>query len=396
MARIFDVVEYIDQTGNEMVHRIPDYGSGDFRLGSQVIVRENQEAVFFRDGKALDTFGPGRHTITTMNIPMITKLISMPFSGDTPFKAEVYYVSKIAFTNLKWGTKQPIVFRDTELKMIRLRAFGKFALRINNSQLFVNKLVGTQGIYTTEGIENYMKSIIVGRLNDFLGETLKSIFDLPQYYDEIGAGTKSRVKTDFEKYGLELLDFFIEAITPPEEVQKMIDERAGMAAIGDMDSYMKFKSAKAIEKAAEQEGGAAGAGVGMGAGLGMGIGMAGMVTQGMMNQQQGGGGGGTQSGTPAGGPNQPTAPVTVTVIPCPKCNASIPANSKFCPSCGAEVVIPKNTIKCPSCQADIPAESKFCPECGNKIVSENIKCPNCGKVSPSGTKFCPDCGTKLE
>ncbi|MDD3626509.1 MAG: SPFH domain-containing protein [bacterium] len=392
MARIFGVIEFIDQTGNEMVRRIPEYGSGDFRLGSQVIVRENQEAVFFRDGQALDTFGPGRHTITTMNIPLLTKLISLPFGGETPFKAELYFVNKKAFPNLKWGTKQPIVFRDTELKMIRLRAFGIFSIRIQNSQLFINKIVGTQGIYTSEPIENFLKNIIVGRLNDFLGETLKSIFDLPQYYDEIGAGLKSRVKTDLEKYGVELLDFIVEAITPPEEVQKMMDERSGMAAIGDLDSYMKFKSAKAIEKAAEQEGGIAGAGVGMGAGLGMGITMAGMMGGAMGQPQQGGGaGGGTGQGS-----SQPVAPVTVTVIPCPKCNSSIPANSKFCPTCGSKIEIPTATMKCPSCAKDIPQDSKFCPECGSKIQAENIKCPNCGKVSPAGTKFCPDCGTKLE
>ncbi len=386
MARIFDVIEYLDQTGNVMVHRIPEYGSGDFRLGSQLRVRESQEAVFFRDGQALDTFGPGRHTIGTMNIPILTKLISLPFGGETPFKAEVYYVNKKAFTNLKWGTKQPIVFRDTELKMIRLRAFGIFSLRISNAQVFVNKMVGTQGKYTSDAVEDFMKNIIVGRLNDFLGETLKSIFDLPMYYDEIGSGAKSRVKIDFEKYGLELLDFIIDSITPPEEVQKMMDERSGMAAIGDLDAYMKFKTAKAIEKASEQEGGMAGAGIGMGAGMGMGIGMAGMVTQSMVMP----GGGGQPGGT------APSAPVTVSVIPCPKCNSTIPANSRFCPSCGTEIVIPKATMKCPGCSKDIPQESKFCPECGNKIQSENIKCPKCNQTSPSGTKFCPGCGTKLE
>ncbi|MCK4667178.1 SPFH domain-containing protein [Candidatus Dependentiae bacterium] len=386
MARIFDVIEYLDQTGNVMVHRVPEYGSGDFRLGSQLIVRESQEAVFFRDGQALDTFGPGRHTIGTMNIPILTKLISLPFGGETPFKAEVYYVNKKAFTNLKWGTKQPIVFRDTELKMIRLRAFGIFSLRISNSQVFVNKMVGTQGKYTSDAVEDFMKNIIVGRLNDFLGETLKSIFDLPMYYDEIGSGAKSRVKIDFEKYGLELLDFIIDSITPPEEVQKMMDERSGMAAIGDLDAYMKFKTAKAIEKASEQEGGMAGAGIGMGAGMGMGIGMAGMVTQSMVMP----GGGGQPGGT------APSAPVTVSVIPCPKCNSSIPANSKFCPSCGTEIVIPTATMKCPGCGKDIPQESKFCPECGIKIQAENIKCPKCSHTSPAGTKFCPSCGTKLE
>jgi len=145
MARIFDIVEFFDETGRQMVHRVPEHGSGDFRLGSQVIVRESQEAVFFRDGKAMDTFGPGRHTISTANIPLLTRLIGIPFSGETPFKAEVYFVNLREFLEQKWGTPEAITLRDSELGMVRLRAFGTYSMQINDSQLFVNKIVGTQG-----------------------------------------------------------------------------------------------------------------------------------------------------------------------------------------------------------------------------------------------------------
>src|SRR2546423_10597064 len=152
--------------------------------------------------------------------------------------------------------------------MVRLRAFGKYSMRIADPQLFVGSVVGTRGIVSSEAIGSFLRDIVVARLNDLLGENLKTIFDLPAYYDELAAGLKSRVAEDFSKQGLELVDFIISAITPPEEVQKMIDERSSMGAIGDMSAYMQFKAAQAIQDAAKQEGGAAGEGMGFGLRMG--------------------------------------------------------------------------------------------------------------------------------
>src|SRR3954453_17256275 len=158
---ILDVIEFLDPTGRQIIQRVPEGGSGEFRLGSQLIVRESQVAVFFRDGKALDVFGPGRHTLSTQNIPLLANLISIPFGGTSPFRAEVVFVSLRDFIDQKWGTSEPVVFRDSELGMVRLRAFGTYAMSIADPQQFVNKIVGTQGLYTTDQIGDYLRGIIV-------------------------------------------------------------------------------------------------------------------------------------------------------------------------------------------------------------------------------------------
>jgi excisionase family DNA binding protein len=282
MARIIDVIEVPNQQQDEMVRRLPEYGSGDFRFGSQVIVREYQAGVFFRDGKAYDTFGPGRHTITTANAPLLTNLIGKVTSGRTVFTAEVYFVNMREFLDEKWGTAEPIPLRDSDLGLVRLRAFGTYSLQINDPALFVNKIVGGQGIYQTAQVTRFLRGIIVAKLTDLLGELGKGLFDLPALYDEIGAGAKAKVQDDFANLGVQLKTLYVNSISPTEETAKAIDERASMGAIGDMNAYLQFQTARGIRDAAQAggEGGSvAGAGVGLGAGLGMGTAMAQMVSQ---------------------------------------------------------------------------------------------------------------------
>ncbi|NIN68785.1 MAG: zinc-ribbon domain-containing protein [Anaerolineae bacterium] len=349
MARVFDVIEYFDATGREMVHRIPEQGSGDFRIGSQVIVRESQQAVFFRDGKALDVFGPGRHTISTANIPLLVDLIGKAFSGETPFKAEVYFANMREYVDQKWGTPEAVALRDTDLGMVRVRAFGTYSMQIKDAQLFVNKIVGTQGLYYTNDIENFLRSIIISNLTDVLGEASKSIFDLPRLYEEIGAGTKAKAQDDFNTVGIDLKILFVSNISPTEETAKAIDERAAMGAIGDMQKYLQFKTARAVEEAAMATGEGAGTFAQMGAGMGAGVGMGAMMA-GIMGQAM-------QGGAAAAG-------ATAATRTCPSCGNPISATAKFCNHCGAKI---GEAMICANCKADIPAGSKFCPNCGNPV-----------------------------
>jgi len=286
MARIFDIVQFVDEAGTEMVHRIPERGSGDFRIGSQVIVRDSQAAVFFRDGRALDVFGPGPHTITTANIPYLVDLVGKAFSGETPFKAEVYFVSLREFTDLKWGTPTPITISDPVLRMARVQARGSYGMQIVDPQLFVNKIVGTQGIYRTPDIQGFLRSMILTKLTDLVGEMGRSVIELAGMAEELTMGVRAKTADEFAARGLNLTSVYVEYLGPTEDTAKAIDEAASMGALGDMSAYMQFQAARAMRDAAQQPGGEAGTGVGLGAGIGMGATMAQMLTQSMQQPAQ--------------------------------------------------------------------------------------------------------------
>ena len=359
---LLEIIEHHDPTGEEIVYRFPPQGSTDVKLGAQLVVQEAQEAVLFRDGKALDVFGPGRHTLSTQNIPMLGKIIGAPFGGESPFRVSVVFVNKRTFLDQKWGTREPVVFRDSELGMVRLRAFGNYAYRIADSQLFVNTVVGSQGLFDTDRLQDFYRDVIVSRLNDLLGETLKTIFDLARYYDELGTAAKARLAEDFAKYGVDLTDFYINSITPPDEVQEKIDERSAMGAVGDMNTYMQFKAAQAIQDAAEgggggEGGGAASAGMGLGLGAGFGAMMPGMIANAMT--QAGQGGGQSQGG---GAPAAAAGAAAVAGGFCSDCGSQMPQGAKFCPGCGKA----QEASGCSGCGQPVPDGAKFCPNCGTK------------------------------
>jgi membrane protease subunit (stomatin/prohibitin family) len=301
MGIFLDVIEAPDQEPGELARRVPREGSAETAFGSQLVVRDFQVAVFRKDGKALDLIGPGRHTLSTKNIPILTKVLALPFGFKSPFRTEVIFVSLRTLPDLRWGTREPVPFRDKDLGLVRLRAFGTYGLRIGDPMPFVNTLVGADGMYTAQDLEEYLRSTIVSRLNDHLGESLTSVFDLAAKYEETSEAMSLRLADDFKRFGLVLDNFRVNAITPPDDVQRAIDERSRMGAIGDLSSYARLKAADALQSAAENPGGVAGAGVGVGAGFGLGGMMAETMRGAMGGGGSGGGGGGGGNGGSGGG-----------------------------------------------------------------------------------------------
>jgi len=363
-------IEWFDETGQELVHRLPENGSGEIKLGAQLTVRESQAAVLFYKGRACDGFGPGRHTLKTMNLPLLTKILSVPWRGDSPLRAEVYIVNLKCFTNLKWGTQQPVAFRDSELGLIRLRAHGMFNIQVVQPVLFINSLVGTMASLTTEDVAGYLKRVIVSRFNDYLGEKLDTILNLPGKFDELSTELQERLVKDFSHFGLRLTQLYITSITPPDEVQKAIDDQSRMNTIRDMDKFVQMKAAMAMEKAASSQG-EAGAGVGMG----MGLMLPGMFAS-AFNR-----------------PAAPAAPGADTVI-CSDCSHGIPADARFCPACGHQQVV---LAQCDNCGKNLSPNAKFCSRCGESAGRKAMAviCKGCHTENLPHATFCNQCGERL-
>jgi len=366
-----EVIEWFDETGRELVHRIPEQGSGEIKFGAQLTVRESQAGVLFYKGKACDAFGPGRHTLSTGNIPVLTKILAVPWGMKSPLRAEVYLVNMKVFPNLKWGTRDPVAFKDSELGLIRLRAHGVFNIQVVQPVLFINTLVGTMGKYTTEEIEEYIGRVIVSRFNDYLGENLDSILNLPGHYDELSAGLQERLRKDFSHFGLGLTQLYIGSITPPSEVQKAIDDKSRLGVIQDLDRLVKMKAAMAMEKAAESTGDA-GSGMGMGLGFMMPAMFADMFR-------------------PQSGPATTPAPQEIS---CPDCKLPIEKNAKFCPHCGHQQIV---FSQCVNCGKNLPPNARFCSKCGHPADEKPVPkfCPHCKAENLPGSAFCNQCGEKL-
>ena len=376
---LLDVVEWNNAPG-EVINRFEE---GAIAIGSQLIVKEGQEAIFFKNGQALDAFGPGRHTLKTGNIPILEKLINLPFGGKTPFPAEVYFINKTEIPNVKWGTKQPMQLMDPIYNIpVPIRAFGSYAFKITDIKSFLITATGTWQAFTTDKIGAAMRDqIIMPKVQDLIAEFMIkqdiTILKLVAYYDEIGVAAKAKMIEDFASYGIELMRFAVESINIPDEdesvqrLKKALADKAEMNIMGD--DYKTKRTFDTMEKAAESDGIAGGM---MGAGMGMGMGN--QMGQMMGNQMQ----------NVQGGQQQQQGQQ----MACPHCQAPNKAGAKFCSSCGKGMVVEK--MQCPACQANIKAGAKFCPECGANVEGSN--CSKCNAKLKAGAKFCPECGEKQE
>ena len=362
-----EVIEWLDQTGDRFVQRIPEIGSGEIKYGAQLVIRESQVGAFFYNGKAIHVFGPGRHTLQTGNIPILNKIMSIPWGLTSPLRAEVYILNMKTFINQKWGTKDPVAFKDSQLGLIRLRAHGQFNIRIVQPLLFINSLTGTVGSFSTDDLSDYMSSVIVSRFNDYLGEHLDTMFNLPGKYDEVAEGLKKQLQEDFTHFGLELPNLFINAITPPLEVQQAIDDRSKLGLFSNLNDLMKMKSAMAIEKASQNPG--------SGNGMGMGFGL---MMPAMLSRQL--------------SPQDPVA--AQATQKCPDCGQQIPAEAQFCLYCGHQLLVFSQCVKCGK---NLAPFAKFCPQCGQQVTPQapSKHCNHCGFDNLFNATFCNKCGERL-
>lgn len=371
LNQFIEVIEWLDESKDTLLYRFPVHGQ-EIKNGAQLIVRESQAAVFVFEGQAADTFGPGRYTIEGGNTPILSKLGAWKYGFNSPIKSEVYFVNTKQFTDMKWGTANPIMLRDADFGIVRLRAFGAYSMRVADPQTFIKEVAGTNAHFQTEDIEEQLKRAIVTEFSDAIGEMKIPALDLAAQYKELGDAIRAKINEDFRTYGLEVTKFYVENISLPPEVEAAMDKRASMGALGNADQYMKFQAADALRDAAQNEGGGAGLGAGLGAGFAVGNQMAGAF--GNMGGQQQGGGQQTQT------------------IPCPSCGKQNAVGMKFCSDCGSKMEVAK--VPCVKCGAELREGAKFCSECG--ATQEKQKCANCQAELNPGAKFCNECGTKVE
>jgi membrane protease subunit (stomatin/prohibitin family) len=335
-----EVIEWLDPTNDTLVYRFP-VAHQEIKMGAQLTVRESQVAIFVDEGKVADLFEPGRYQLSTQNLPILTTLRSWKYGFNSPFKAEVYFINMRQFTDLKWGTANPIMLRDAEFGAVRLRAFGTYALRVTDPQTLMKEIVGTDGLFQVDEISGQLRNMLVAAFTDALAALKVPALDLAGNYGPLSERIREQVAARFAQYGLGIPSFVIENISLPPEVEAALDKRTSMGIVGDIGRYTQFQAATAIEKAAEH-GGTGASGLELGAGLAMGQQMA---------QAIGG----------AGAPAAPSQPAPAATAACPACGHGNAATAKFCSECGARM---DAKPVCAQCGEEVPAAAKFCPACG--------------------------------
>ena len=340
-GQLIDVIEWTDPSSKTMVHKY-DMNGKEIMMGAQLTVRESQVAIFVNEGQLADIFEPGRYELKTSNMPVLTALKSWKYGFNSPFKADVYFINTKQFLDMKWGTSNPVMMRDAEFGMIRLRAFGIYSFKVSDPETFLKEVFGTSALFTVEGVEGQIKRTLISGLSDAIAESKIPALDLAANYDELANYALQAINPKLASLGLTLCSFVIENISLPEDVEKAMDKRTSMGVLGNLDQYAKYQAAEAMREAANNDGnGMAGMGVGMGAGAAMGQ----MFAQSLNN------------------PAAPAAAPAAGGASCKACGASIAPGAKFCPECGAKQNV---SAFCSNCGKEMPAGSKFCPECGAK------------------------------
>ncbi|MDR2612009.1 MAG: SPFH domain-containing protein [Deltaproteobacteria bacterium] len=363
------------------------FPSEELSTWTQLIVNESQEAVFFKGGRALDVFGPGRHTLDTDNIPLLTSLIRLPFGGQSPFSAEVWFVNKAHSLDVKWGTPTPIQIQDPKFGiMVPVRSFGQFGIQVENSAKFLAKLVGTTRQFDQETLTRVFRGLFLTKTKDTLAQYLVkkgiSILEMSAYLDELSDHIRDRTAPFLAEYGLKLLNFFVNDVSVPEDDPAVIQLKGALARKAEMNiigyDYTQQRSFDVLEGAAKNPGGAGAAVMGAGIGLGMGAGL------------------GAAFGQQAAG-----AAAAVSIAPpgqrvrCPACGAETASGTRFCPSCGKplqqQAQQAQREIRCDKCGTLMSPDARFCPNCGDPYNP----CPKCGQDLPKGATSCPSCGYAL-
>lgn len=401
---IVDVVKY---EGNPDVFAWK-YPNSELGTWTQLIVNESQEAILLKGGKVCDIFHSGRYTLSTENIPILNKIVNLPFGGRSPFSAEVWFINKVFSLDIKWGTSTPIQIQDPQYKVfVPVRAFGQFGIQIEQAPTFLTKLVGSLPQFDKDNIIKYFRGIYLTRAKDAISTYLIhkniSVLEISAYLDEISEFLQERISPAFRLYGIKLTSFYVNDINVPEDDAAVKKLKLALAKRAEMDivgySYQQERSFNTLEGAATNPGPMQSGFMGTGLGLGMGFGLGGPMGQQFSRLTQ--------------------HINTSEMKRCPNCNSIIDKNSRFCNHCGHDTEAKRRTqaiIKCSACGAKLNPGSKFCMECGKKYnpcphckadlpegsaVCPSCKnavpkpCPKCGKLLPENSKFCPECGYSM-